>query len=132
MERSLLPYRGGRIRPFQGNGSHLFTVSSQWPDTAWMSQQSSSEQSRQPHTGRMCKDLSPWPGGSPLYSYCPDKQPRLQPLQVSENCLNFYRYPARKSITKRAQDTLAAITFLKPHIRWEIKIWKHEREIKDI
>lgn len=29
-----------------------------------------------------------------------------------------------KSITEKAQDTLAAISFLKSHTRWEIKIWE--------
>lgn len=47
---SLLPYRRGRIRSSQGNRNHWLTVSSQWPDTAWMSRQSSSEESRKPHT----------------------------------------------------------------------------------
>lgn len=29
-----------------------------------------------------------------------------------------------KLITEKAQDTIAAISFLKPHIRWEITTWE--------
>lgn len=103
--------QGGRVRPLQGIRSHLQYRASGLTQPGCLDNPVVSK------TGECARIYHPGRRESFILLL-----PRLQPLQVSENCLNFYRYPAMKSITKRAQDTLAAITFLKPHIRWEIKI----------